>query len=262
MELELLMAISNETDNICENETVLTILMQQERQRRIQFESSIQNNIKIITEIDGTKYKIRENGKIWEKNNPCVICDDANCLQQIRELTLGQVDQTLCRNPLNAKLLKMLCQWRKHIKETFIENQQPGTTKWKKTSICTSELTFLGRKTEIGGIIGTVSKTTKHICSLETLVSLIKKEEGIHNGVKGLSIGFAVLIAMYMNWDLYTAENVIIVDNLLKKIRKNGMIGNDTYKGSPWYSMFKCLLERRSIPEKLKEYIISRAHMP
>ena len=88
------------------------------------------------------------------------------------------------------------------------------------------------------------------------------KETDIHNGVKCLSAGFAVLITMYMNWDLYTEENKNIINRLLKKVRKDGTVGLDTYIGSPWYAMFKCILERRRIPDKLKEIILSRAHLP
>jgi hypothetical protein len=114
----------------------------------------------------------------------------------------------------------------------------------------------------MGGIIGIVTLTPKYICSLPTLVSLMEIEPGIHNGVKCLSAGFALLISMYMDWDLYTEENKNIITRLLKKVRKDGKIGLDTYFGSPWYTMFKCVLERRRIPDKLKEMILSRAHLP
>jgi hypothetical protein len=49
------------------------------------------------------------------------------------------------------------------------------------------------------------------------------KEEGVHNGVKCLSAGFALLIAMYVGWDLYTEKNKNIIRRLLKKIKKNRM---------------------------------------
>lgn len=242
------------------NELFLDILLIQERDRRKNFESSPTNKQIIIIEPCGTKYKIRENGKIWDNNIPSVICDDNDCIKQLKELSVNHTQ--ICNNILNIDLLRMLCQWRKHIKETFIEEQKFNSDKWKKTQICTSELTFLGRKTEIGGIIGIISITNKHICSLPSLVSLIEKEDNIHNGVKGLSIGFAILIAMYMNWTLYTEENKVIVTKLLKKIRRNGLVGIDTYSETPWYYMFKCILERKRIPDKLKEIILSRAHLP
>jgi hypothetical protein len=158
--------------------------------------------------------------------------------------------------------MKMLCAWRKHVKDTFIIEKPVGSDKWKRHSICTSELTFLGRKTDVGGILGIVSMTNKNICSLPSLVSLMEKEDGIHNGVKCLSAGFSMMIAMYMDWDLYTLENKTIIERLLKKVRKNGIVGLETYNGTPWYTMFKCILERRRIPDKLKEMILSRAHLP
>jgi len=163
---------------------------------------------------------------------------------------------SICNNPFNNNLLHSLCAWRKHIKETFIIEKPAGQEKWKRYSICTSELTFLGRSTGTGGIIGAVSLTEKRICSLSMLVSLID------DGVKCLSAGFALLIAMYMDWDLYTEENSNIITRLLKKVRKDRKVGLETYTGTPWYTMFKCVIERRRIPDTLKEIILSRAHLP
>jgi len=267
--MEFLSRIDNEMSNMFENEMFLDGLLAQERQRRILGEGPPESDLKIFTQIDGTKLKIRENGRIWDRNNPCTTCDEGECSQYIIELSTNPPPKyiygktiSLCNNPLNNPLLFMLCAWRKHVKDTFIIQQPPGSDKWKRTSICTSELTFLGRGTEMGGIIGIVTLTSKHICSLPTLVSLMEIEPGIHNGVKCLSAGFALLIAMYMDWDLYTEENKNIITRLLKKVRKDGKVGLDTYFGSPWYTMFKCILERRRIPDKLKEIILSRAHLP
>lgn len=276
MALELLVAIVNEMANtntfdidICANEMTLNTLLMMEKNRRIKFEAPPDAEQYIMTELSGMKYKVKKDGKAWEMGNPCVICTDEECFQQLSELTGGQLYRyiydgvvSMCKNPLNNGLLRMLCQWRQHIKDTFIIEQKPGSDKWKKMSICTSEMTFLGRKTEMNGIIGTIAATNHHICSLSSLVSLQNKEEGVHTGVKGLSIGFAILIAMYMDWDLYTDENVQITTRLLKKVRTKGKVGNDIYRGTPWYSMFKCILERRRIPDKLKEMILSRAHLP
>jgi hypothetical protein len=217
----------------------------------------------------GTELKIREHGKAWNHVSPCVTCDENECFNYLIELSktppvkyiYGETI-SICNNPLNIPLMKMLCAWRKHVKNTFIIEKPADNEKWKRYSICTSEPTFLGRNTEMGGIIGIVSLTPKHICSLSSLVSLMNKEENIHNGVKCLSAGFALLIAMYMDWDLYTQENVSIIERLLKKVRKNGQVGLVTYTGSPWYKMFQCVLERRRIPDILKEMILSRAHLP
>lgn len=263
--MELLYELEN---NMFENETFLEMFLNQEKDRRIKFEGPPDANLIIITEICRTEYKIRENGKIWDIDNPCTNCTENECFDYLNELSgktsvKYEYDGVLsnCKNPRNNKLLTILCNWRKHIKETFIIQKMYGSDKWKKCSICTSELTFLGRKTELGGIIGIVSLTNIDICSLHSLVSLMEKEKGIHNGVKCLSAGFALLIAMYIGWDLYTEDNKNIIDRLLKKVRKNGVVGLKTYNG-PWYIMFKCILERRKIPDKLKESILSRAHLP
>lgn len=247
-----------------ENDEFLNMLLAQERGRRIKYEGPPEADTDIITDFTGKKFIINKNGRIWDRNNPCTICDDSECLKYLTELskTIIPFTNEICCNPVNKELLKFLCAWRKHVKETFIIEQTVGSQKWKKYSICTSELTFLGRTTEQGGILGTISLTEKHICSLQTLVSLMEKEPDVHGGVKGLSIGFAMLIAMYMDWDLYTEENVKIVEKLLKKVRKDKKVGLETYFGTPWYIMFKCVMERRRIPDKLKEIILSRAHLP
>ena len=249
-------------EEMFENEHFLNMLLAQERDRRIKCEGPPDADTDIITEFTGQKFIINKNGRIWDRNNPCTSCDDAECLKYLKELSKTTLHNEICCNPLNKELLKFLCAWRKHVKETFIIEQPAGSQKWKKYSICTSELTFLGRTTEQGGILGATSLTEKRICSLPTLVSLMEKEPGVHNGVKGLSIGFALLITMYMDWDLYTEENSRIVERLLKKVRKDRKVGLETYAGTPWYIMFKCVLERRRIPDKLKEMILSRAHLP
>jgi hypothetical protein len=259
----------NDINSIFENETFLESLLQQERNRRILAEGPFEANFKFITQINGTQLKCRENGKIWDRNIPCENCTEEECFQYLKELSNSQISKyvtsgssSICKNPLNYNLLQMLCNWRKHVKNTFIIKKSLGSDNWEKHSICTSELTFLSRKTELGGILGVLSQTTKCVNSLPTLVSLMEKEEGVHNGVKCLSAGFTLLIAMYMDWDIYTEENKIIIERLLKKVRKNKMVGLKTYDGSPWYIMFKCVLERRRIPDKLKEIILSRAHLP
>jgi hypothetical protein len=265
----LQMAFTNDINSMFEDETILESLLQQEKQRRILVEGPFEANFKIITQINGSQLKCRENGKIWDRNNPCENCTEDECYNYLKELSsiipikyINCEIVSMCKNPLNYSLLQMLCSWRKHVKNTFIIEKNFGSDNWKKHSICTSELTFLSRKTEIGGILGIISKTTKHINSLPTLVSLMEKEDDIHDGVKCLSAGFTLLITMYMDWDLYTEENKNIIEKLLKKVRKNKMVGLKTYDGSPWYTMFKCVLERKRIPDKLKEMILSRAHLP
>jgi hypothetical protein len=256
-------------NDIYHDEEFMDMMLNQERQRRIQFEGPTTEPIRTITEITGNKYNIHDNGKCWTKNTPCTSCDENECLNYLIELSnrnpvkyIYGDTTSICNNPHNNGLLSVLCAWRKHIKTTNIVELPFGSEKWKRYSICTSELTFLGRRTELGGILGIVSLTTKHIHSLASLVSLMEKEAGIHNGVKCLSAGFAMLITMYMNWDIYTQENATIIAKLLKKVRKNRVVGLDTYAGTPWYAMFKAVLERRRIPDTLQEFILSRAHLP
>jgi hypothetical protein len=256
-------------NNMFENEEILSQFLTQERKRRAEFEGPINAPFKIVEQINGSQFKCRENGKPWSRAEPCVQCSDNECLFYLMELSTTKPEKyirdglsSFCKNPKNNELLRMLCCWRKHIKETLIIEKPYGSDKWKRHSICTFELTFLGRRTEMGGIIGIISLTNMHICSIPSLVSLMNKEDGVHNGVKCLSAGFVLLIAIYMEWLLYTEENKEIIERLLKKVRKGKLVGLDTYEGSPWYTMFKCVLERRRIPDKLKEIILSRAHLP
>jgi hypothetical protein len=251
-----------------EDDRFLDGFLRNEQMRRIQFEGPPDANFRILKELD-REFKIRENGRKWDINLPCTHCDENECLAYLKELsgTMPPIKYvydnvvSICKNPLNNNLLAMLCSWRKHVKETFVIQKDIGSEKWKKHSICTSELTFLGRKTDIGGILGTVSLTNKHICSIPSLVSLLEKEAGIHDGLKCLSAGTVMMIAMYNQWDLYTLENKTVIEKMLKKIKKHRVTGLDTFQG-PWYIMFKGVLERKKIPDKLIESILSRAHLP
>ena len=236
---------------------IWTMMLEQERQRRALVEGPPDGELRDV--VRGFQVlRVRSGGKPWTKGEPCVVCDEEDCRRQLQELLPGAA----AAEPLEANwpLLKMLCAWRRHVKDTKLIQKRMGDDKWKQSSICTSELTFLGRKGD--GIIVIVAATRKPVDSLSSLVSLIDVEPGVHSGVKALSVGFAVLIAMYMDWDLYTVENVDIVQRLLRKVRKEGRVGLDTYVGSPWHVMFQCILERRRIPDTAKEFILSRAHLP
>lgn len=235
------------------------MMLEQERQRRALIEGPPDGELRDV--VRGFQVlRVRSGGKPWTAGEPCVVCNDEDCRRQLRELSPGAAAEPL---EANWPLLKMLCAWRRHVKDTKLNQKRlggQGDEKWKQSSICTSELTFLGRKGD--GIIVIVAATRKPVDSLSSLVSLIDAEPGVHSGVKALSVGFAVLIAMYMDWDLYTVENVDIVQRLLRKVRKEGRVGLDTYAGSPWHVMFQCILERRRIPDTAKEFILSRAHLP
>lgn len=102
----------------------------------------------ILTDLDGTKQRVKRAEHGWRPSHPVVSCSDADCLRQLRELggppPPGGV---VCANPSNAPLMRLLCSWRQHVRETKFEYQAPGAKTWRVTSICTSELTWLGRKT-------------------------------------------------------------------------------------------------------------------
>jgi len=222
-----------------------------ERQRRTMVEGPPDGIVYIVTDsVTGVKQKLKRGGTWWDNNNPCVQCNDQACRDQINELGGGAQDQlSLCLNPLNDPLLRMMSNWRRHVKDTFIETSQPGQSKWTRRSICTSELTFLGLKKTSGGLIPLLAETNQHICSIPTLVSLTKQ------GAKGLSCSLVMLIAMYMDgsgmldrsihpWDLYTEDNKTIIGRLVNKVRRNGKKGIDCYEATPFCIMFRCIEKR------------------
>jgi hypothetical protein len=98
------------------------------------------------------------------------MCDDAAVRAQLNQLGTARLPhEPICMNPANAKLLRFLCAWRQHVQETFLETKPAGSEKWRKQSICTSELTFLGRKSAKGGLIGVVSSTSTDINNIPAL---------------------------------------------------------------------------------------------
>ena len=50
-----------------------------------------------------------------------------------------------------------------------MERRTAGATKWKRCTICTSELTFLGRATAKGGVIGLVAGAAHAVDTMEKL---------------------------------------------------------------------------------------------
>ena len=83
----------------------------------------------------------------------------------------------------------MLCAWRKHVVSTRLETREPGAQKFTKCSICTSELTFLGRRTAKNGVIGAVAAAQFDVTSAAAL-------ERLRPGA--LSFDFLLLITLYM----------------------------------------------------------------
>ena len=148
-----------------------------------------------ITAPCGTQHKMRRAKKGWDENDPVVSCAKQEILAQLVQLgSLPLPNGETCSNRANETLLKLLCDWRRHVIETYFEMKKPGEG-WKRTSICTSEQTWLGRSSTKGGTIGTISATVVHINSISLLLAL--KKEG---GAKGLSAGFAMLLQLRLNW--------------------------------------------------------------
>ena len=221
----------------------------------------------LARQADGAEQQCRRATRPWDDARPCVVCDDEACAVQLRELSGGATKihssggLLVLGHYANRPLLQLLCAWRQHIRETFLLNKRPGETRWRKTSICTSLLTFLGRGTAKGGVIGALATTRQHITGVATLTELTKE------GVKGLSAGNCLLIALKMNWGFAAADDLAALCQLLKKVRKRkGAHGpnvtTNPYSGTPFGWAFDLIVAKKLVPPTLRHCILSRAHLP
>lgn len=250
--------------------SMIDLCLTMERERRIMAEGPPDSEVQILENPSGTgqRHKIRMGGRPWDNNNPCVQCTDEECFQQINQLSNGEgirYTDSICKNPLNDEVIRVLCNWRRHVCETKIESWNPAQNKWIKTNICTSELTFLGRKKDKGGIIPIIASQDIHVKSIPSLVSV--------EGVKGLSCWLAMFIGMYMDgmnsldrtvhpWELYTEENKNVITGMVNRVRQKGEKGLDCYKHSFWIIMFQSVMNREQIPADVREMILSKGHLP
>mmetsp|Transcript_26170 Transcript_26170/g.52186 ORF Transcript_26170/g.52186 Transcript_26170/m.52186 type:complete len:257 (+) Transcript_26170:163-933(+) len=238
----------------------------------------------ILTDLDGTKQRVKRAEHGWRPSHPVVSCSDADCLRQLQELggppPPGGV---VCANPSNAPLMMLLlCSWRQHVRETKFEYQAPGAKTWRVTSICTSELTWLGRKIAKGGILGVVAATRNRVDSLEAILKL--RDEG----AKAISAGFAMLMWLRMDMEggVASREGVDLFEKVLKKTKETDKAriarlgpnhaaiiasgaegskrrsGADVCTGSPWWYAYQAITERRRVDENLRHAILARAHLP
>jgi hypothetical protein len=191
-----------------------------------------------------------------------------NVLHQINYLSGGtgiKYTDSICKNPLNDELIRVLCNWRKHVVDTKLEKWNPLQNKWQKTNICTSVLTFLGRKKDKGGIIPIIASCDTHVNSISSLVSV--------EGVKGLSCWLVMFIGMYMDgmnnldrvvhpWELYTEATKNVITSMVNRVRQRGQKGIDCYSNSVWSVMFRCIMNREKVPDDVREIILSKGHLP
>ena len=252
------------------SESVIDMCLFLERERRILAEGPPDGEVHIIEDTSGLgiKQKIRMGGRYWNNNNPCVKCTDEECFNQINYLSDGagiRYTGSICKNPLNDELIRVLCNWRKHVVDTKLEKWNPVKNKWEKINICTSVLTFLGRKKDKGGIIPIIASYDNHVNSISSLVSV--------DGVKGLSGWLVMFIGMYMDgmntldrvvhpWELYTVETKNIITSMVNRVRQKGQKGLECYSTSVWSVMFRCIMNREKIPDDVREIILSKGHLP
>lgn len=179
----------------------------------------------------------------------------------------------------NATLLRLLCSWRRHVRETKFEHKAPGATSWRVTSICTSELTWLGRKATTGGIIGVVAATARTVDSIESVLALAEE------GAKATSAGFAMLLALRLRWEggILSKGSVEALQRAINKVRETDknrserlgpatiaaggaqakrLSGLAVYIGSPFGSVFEEMLAGRPVHDRLRHAVLARAHLP
>ena len=248
---------------------------------------------------DGTQQRCKPAARPWSDAQPCVSCDDAACLGQLRELGVGEIATQLpskqathgggssgggaaapfiAKHPANITLLRFLCSWRQHVKETFLETKKAGSAKWSKCSICTSELTFLGRKYAKGGVIGCVALATAPIDSIPALFSLEKQQQpnGSHP-LKALSAMIAMFIALKFHWSWTADAKALFIAKVAKLSEtqkptaaaagggggaKKTTRGAAVWKGSPVGLAYDHIQAGTAVPSLLRHSILSRGHLP
>eukprot|EP00519_Triparma_laevis_P013531 CAMPEP_0182490096 /NCGR_PEP_ID=MMETSP1321-20130603/73_1 /TAXON_ID=91990 /ORGANISM="Bolidomonas sp., Strain RCC1657" /LENGTH=488 /DNA_ID=CAMNT_0024692229 /DNA_START=38 /DNA_END=1504 /DNA_ORIENTATION=- len=236
-----------------------------------------------VTLSDGTQQRLKRSPNGWLENHPVVSCTDIEILVALKDLgSPPPPNNLITTNKSNEKLMRLLCSWRKHVVSTKLETKLPGKDGFRSGTICTSEQTWLGRKTEKGGIIGVVAATTSTIDSLLAILNL--KDEG----AKATNAGFVMLIWLRLNLEggVAAPEGVRAFEKRLKERKetdaarairlgsnhaaiiagkKSGykrLTGIECFAGTPWYFAFKDIIERRPVHRDLRHAILARAHLP
>ncbi|GMI34060.1 hypothetical protein TeGR_g9274 [Tetraparma gracilis] len=260
-------------------------LRRQSDQHRRQCEGPPSAEPYIVTSPDGTKQRLRGASQGWLENSPVVSSSDLDALAQLADLGCppppgGRV----CANPANRLLLLLLCSWRQHVRNTRLETQAPGSTKWSSCSICTSEMTWLGRKAEKKGIIPMVATTSTAVDSIESLLEL---------GAAATSASFAMLVWMRLNraggmgeGGILSTAAIAVFERHLKKAKETDKArrerlgpdheaiiarGGDAAKkrsglpnfgNSPFGFVMRAMVTRSPINPDLRHAVLARAHLP
>jgi len=208
----------------------------------------------------GDEQRLQGGGRVWSRANPCVVCDAEAVRTTLRDLgpPSGGGQAADIASPANLPLLQLLCAWRQHVRDTIMERREAGATKWKRFSICTSELTFLGRATAKGGVIGLVAASPHQVDSMEKLIALFPRDGRKRPGC-GLSPFFALLIALYMGWpvgECAEARRAWLALNAKVKDTRPGI------EASPHGMANALVAEGKRIPDRLQHLLLSRAHFP
>jgi len=194
---------------------------------------------------DGTliEERLQAGGRPWDEARSCVVCSDDDVRAQLRQLNGGSaLDTPAVRNPANWKLLRFLCEWRKHVTETHLSSRPKtadGTGKWKTSTICASEQMWLGRSTAKGGIIGKVAASADVVDTCGKLDSL--KANG--------GAGMTMLVGLRFGWDL--AEKNAKGKPILKRLHG---------KGGPTWDLVTG--KYPDVDPRVREAVLSRAHLP
>ena len=173
--------------------------------------------------------------------------------------------------------MRLLCSWLQHVHETKFEYQAPGAISWRVTIICTSEMTWLGRKTKMDGILGVIAATQSRVDTLEAMLKL--RDEG----AKATSAGFAMLVWLRFDMSGCVAswEGVGLFERILKKTKEtykrrmdrlrpnhkaiiaSGAEGSKresgagTCTGAPWWYAYRAITKMRRIDNNLKHTILT-----
>jgi len=242
------------------------VMVAQENKRRIECEGPPPppGGQRTLTHYSsGAEQRLQGGGRVWSRSSPCVNLDGGGVRRVLRELDQGRppVSDTAITLEANLHLLKLLCSWRQHVRETIMEERVSASAKWTQCFICTSELTFLGRATAKGGVIGLVANAANNVDNIEKFIALFPRDARKRPGC-GLSPFLALLVALYMRWpvgECPNAQRAWLALNSKIKIPAAQAAG---LKASPRGIAEALVVKGERVPDQLQHLLLSRAHFP
>lgn len=197
--------------------------------------------------------RLQGGGRKFKDGRPCVTVDDTAVARTLGELGASP-PRVACE--ANRALLRGLCAWRKHVVETYLERRVPGQERWRRTGICTSEQTFLGKR---GGVLCLVAAASEPITSLPAFVAAFPRDAKQRPG-SGLGPGVALCITLFFHWPIDPPCRDAL-RGLLAKLPKAERVKR--WSPTSGFGLVYHFIERLlPIDPRLRHCVLSRAHLP